>query len=598
MAGKVLKIDVLVDESGTARRALTEIEGGVKKVEASATASGPAVKSFTDKLDDWDKKMLALEQSIGSAEAAVAMSAESVVTWSTGIGFAMTAASAAGIAIAALGSYLKESTEYYVEQSGVLEINREAVDGLVGSWDALKFTIGEVIVGGDGDFRSWIKLVNVALLEMGVTLGTDIELLKTLGTTAKGVITGSAFNADDPGSVPGIDTSVRNPDGSLTPYGRMLEQRKKNTPEGPFGTLGGNEPFSGSQAEAMTMAEISREKREQLELEREQKREAEELLKYTNEHVKLENDLTQALERSRAQYDGEIAAAERLNQKRKEGLDLSIRDNFLKGQMSKEGGQQYDVVEGANRKIAAIDPRAGNAAELTRRYQAERDLALLQLRQASEGMTQGLADDLNHFRAEYADVVGQLPASFQEIVPPILDASGQLRDGLSADLQAIRGQTDNVSSGFVSMGATVRATKAQIAAGLKAADDAYNAAGILVHPTMETSRLRSQQTGGLLFAAGGLVEPRYLAGGGGAGTDTVPAMLTPGEGVLSRVGMSALDRLNSGMASMGRSGGIRLEKGAVVIDARGAQFTDDRALEVLADKVQQQLAKLDQRYGG
>ena len=44
---------------------------------------------------------------------------------------------------------------------------------------------------------------------------------------------------------------------------------------------------------------------------------------------------------------------------------------------------------------------------------------------------------------------------------------------------------------------------------------------------------------GLHFAQGGVV-PRYMASGGPVGTDTVPAWLTPGEGVVTTQGMSAL----------------------------------------------------------
>jgi hypothetical protein len=50
------------------------------------------------------------------------------------------------------------------------------------------------------------------------------------------------------------------------------------------------------------------------------------------------------------------------------------------------------------------------------------------------------------------------------------------------------------------------------------------------------------------YSRGGYVRPRYAAMGMFVprGTDTVPAMLTPGEGVLSRRGMRALGALNEG----------------------------------------------------
>jgi hypothetical protein len=380
----------------------------------------------------------------------------------------------------------------------------------------------------------------------------------------------------------------------------MRRQRERNgQPGGPFGTSdGGYEPFSATQAEAMTMAELSRLKQEQLALEREQKKEAAERLRLANEQVKLENDLTQALERSRMQYEREIDAATRLNEKTKERIDMQVRDSFMKGTLGGDDYKRYQIGADADRKLATIDPRTDNASELARRYVAERELALIQLRQSSEGFTQAVSDDLNHFRAEFADVVGQLPQEFQQIIPPVLAASGELREGMTADLAQIRTQTGFVSQGFVGLGSTVRATKEQIAKGLQEVEDAYMRAGFVIQRDAGVSRLRGAQTGGLLFGAGGYVEPTYLARGGPAGTDTIPAWLTPGEGVLSRTGMSALDRLNSGIASMGSSRGAPMVFNAPLVDARGAQFTDERAIDALADRVQQRLALLNTRWGG
>jgi hypothetical protein len=55
------------------------------------------------------------------------------------------------------------------------------------------------------------------------------------------------------------------------------------------------------------------------------------------------------------------------------------------------------------------------------------------------------------------------------------------------------------------------------------------------------------------YSNGGMVKPSYFADGGMAsGTDVVPAMLTPGEFIISRgaaskIGLKTLNRLNSGM---------------------------------------------------
>jgi hypothetical protein len=311
--------------------------------------------------------------------------------------------------------------------------------------------------------------------------------------------------------------------------------------------------------------------------------------------------MASALEKSREQYEREIEAAERLNTKKKEALDIQLRDSFLKETLSKNDFAQYQIGAEADRKTAAIDPRADNAAELARRYQAEKELALIQLRQTEEGFTQAISQDLNTFRAQYSDVIGSLPIEFEQIIPPVIAASGGMRDALTSDMGAISGATNTASQSFTLLGGNINATYDEIADGLRKADEAYKKAGFILHPDMGVMLLREQQTGGKLvgmtMAGGGMVEPRYLAVGGPAGTDTVPAMLTPGEGVLSRTGMAALDRLNSGFASVGSRGAlhITIEKGA--IDARGAQFADDRSLEVLADRVQAKLALLSQRNG-
>jgi TP901 family phage tail tape measure protein len=57
----------------------------------------------------------------------------------------------------------------------------------------------------------------------------------------------------------------------------------------------------------------------------------------------------------------------------------------------------------------------------------------------------------------------------------------------------------------------------------------------LLNPTTQTSAFRSRMYGGkiLPMAMGGMV-PKYMMAGGGVGSDTVPAMLTPGEFVMNK----------------------------------------------------------------
>lgn len=80
------------------------------------------------------------------------------------------------------------------------------------------------------------------------------------------------------------------------------------------------------------------------------------------------------------------------------------------------------------------------------------------------------------------------------------------------------------------------------------------------------------------YAMGGVVKPwRYAANGlfVPRGTDTVPAMLTPGEGVLSRRGMRALGRLNAGDVGGGHTFNITIQaETAEGGEAAGQAFMD------------------------
>lgn len=112
-------------------------------------------------------------------------------------------------------------------------------------------------------------------------------------------------------------------------------------------------------------------------------------------------------------------------------------------------------------------------------------------------------------------------------------------------------------------------------------------------PDMPT--VEGAATGGLVTSSG----IRYLAAGGfiPRGTDTVPAMLTPGESVLtraatSRLGPDVIGRLNRGMdfSKMATpSANIVFEKGA--IDFSGSILRDHNAMQELADNVAEKIAR-------
>lgn len=86
--------------------------------------------------------------------------------------------------------------------------------------------------------------------------------------------------------------------------------------------------------------------------------------------------------------------------------------------------------------------------------------------------------------------------------------------------------------------------------------------------------------------------PRFLA----KGTDTVPAMLTPGEAVLNTraaatVGSDMIRRLNQGEGLSGLGGGL-----VVNVDARGSMFQDRQAMDDLAEIISDRIAAKYQRF--
>jgi hypothetical protein len=597
---KVLKLDIVVDENGNAARRLTDLETGVKKVEAAA---GGGLKGALDAtkagLSGTAAEAQALSGGLVAVESAAGLSAASMIGLTAGMTGVLAVAGAAGAAIYALSGYLKDSTQYYIEQSGVLEVNQQSVEHLKDTWYDLQYIIGEVIVGGDGDFRGWITLVEEGMVTIGLKVGANILLLRQLAKYAANptsALEDATGLSDDPGAIPGIDTTMRNPDGSLTPFGIKEKQRRRAMDPDATGAdpLGLNAPeFNPAIAEAMTLKQISEEKRAQLELEREQKREARERFQLLQEHVKLENDATSAIQRSKEALDSEIEAARKLNETKIESLDLSMRDAVAKASMSGGDYNAFSRNAAIDRKIAAIDTRASNADELRRRYEAERALGNIQQQQGVEGFTQGIADELHAFQIQYSDIIGELPAAFQAIIPQIQTASGQMRDAMTGDLTAVQGAQQQTIAGYVQI-TNAATSAADVVRMLEEADRAYRDAGLFVQQSSYIDIYRMSRSRG--FAEGGLVEPGGLSRRPGP-SDTVPAMLTPGEGVLSRTGMAALEKLNAGGFAP-RGGGVTVAPGAVVVDARGAQFQDDAAIERLADRVQQKLQMQFTRFGG
>jgi hypothetical protein len=166
---------------------------------------------------------------------------------------------------------------------------------------------------------------------------------------------------------------------------------------------------------------------------------------------------------------------------------------------------------------------------------------------AVDESTQHLLD-----QAEAAGIIGAAFADSSEVMKELLtDIKGLLTD---------------IRDGFFGVGDAAEAAAQQASAAFEnmPAPGGGNGGEYYAH-------------GGVVYAANGWPRPR--------GTDTVPAMLTPGEGVLSRRGMAALGALNHGRLG-GGGGGV-----SVTVDLRGATVLEDdpAVARRLADVVEREL---------
>jgi hypothetical protein len=90
------------------------------------------------------------------------------------------------------------------------------------------------------------------------------------------------------------------------------------------------------------------------------------------------------------------------------------------------------------------------------------------------------------------------------------------------------------------------------------------------------------------YAMGGMVAPKgYARGGGIYGTDTVPAMLTPGEFVIKK---SAVDQIGSSKLNALNSGNVGSESVynySITVNANSSDASD------IADAVLRQIKRVD-----
>jgi hypothetical protein len=140
-----------------------------------------------------------------------------------------------------------------------------------------------------------------------------------------------------------------------------------------------------------------------------------------------------------------------------------------------------------------------------------------------------------------------LDAAFEEFIDIVeeLDAAQAAAD------EAAQNSAENRGGGPDA--AYDRKVAAAAAARLAAAQAAYDATLPTVDPNMSSNgRGGGGSTDMMALSSGGMVKPKYFSIGGAArGTDIVPAMLTPGEFVMSKYavnsyGVDKMKAMNSG----------------------------------------------------
>ena len=320
---------------------------------------------------------------------------------------------------------------------------------------------------------------------------------------------------------------------------------------------------------------------------------AEAAKKLAQEEAALEKELRDVQAAARDAFDAEIADGFMDNMQGIRERTRAIRDDFAAMALSGSQLKAWQINEGASRERDEIDPRAENAAQAASMLEAQRQLQMLMLKRDTEGVTDELNFQFLVFRDTYKDVLQGLPATLGEVIPAMQAGAAAMVEPLTDGFDRVGSKAEQTFSGVIAIvhrtSAELLAMSAQLELDAERNMQRGNAFGIGSFQRQDAARMRDRagyaaySQSMLGFADGGIV-PYYFGAGGFVprGTDTVPAMLTPGEGVISRRGMDAFDRLNRGSI-----GGLTIN--APLVDARGAQFTDEASMDRLAEKLQQKL---------
>jgi uncharacterized protein YukE len=176
-------------------------------------------------------------------------------------------------------------------------------------------------------------------------------------------------------------------------------------------------------------------------------------------------------------------------------------------------------------------------------------------------------DESTQAMLDQAEAQGLIGRSFMDTNEQMLDAMNQMADTL-----------ERIANHMGAVGGAAEDAGEQI-------DEAFRPRTIPVEYDLPDEGPRGPNGNPDGYAHGGYVHARrgmgYFANGWvPRGTDTVPAMLTPGEGVLSRRGMAALGKLNDG----GAVGGQVFNITVTANDRQGGREAAEAIVEVMRQR--------------
>lgn len=224
---------VIEAEHAQAKRALAEVEAGIKKVESAAKGTADPLSKVTSTIDGLADSSSHLTKEVAESNEAwlknvstmgsTQRMADSLKTSQTGlmattnalaasVGLSSTALvglatglAAAGVASVAFAAVLAQSTRHYFEHSKATKDSRDALNALAKSWDDFQMMVGGAVLGSDFTIAKPVQALNAALLVTGAYLAERIDqsrewldMLLRINGMLGGRTTGLPFGGDTP----------------------------------------------------------------------------------------------------------------------------------------------------------------------------------------------------------------------------------------------------------------------------------------------------------------------------------------------------------------------------------------------------------------